>query len=63
MKYEVTLEFVVNPYGEDKELSQERLIGKADYAINNNLYRYNNLICDTIGFPGYMYVITKEKTL
>ena len=60
MKYKVTLEFVVHPYGDDRELPEEEIKEKADHAIKNNLEKYNSLICDTIGFPGDLYLIESE---
>ena len=60
MKYKVTIELIISPRGEDEELSSKELLAKADYAINNNLLKYENLVCETIGFPGEIDTVNAE---
>ena len=54
--YKVELEFVVNPYGEDKELPEEELLSKARYGVYNCLDKYSSQIADLLGFPGDVYI-------
>ena len=63
MKYKVELEFEVDDYYSDEfiENGDYTVESMADYAISNNLSKYEETICDAIGFPGTMDVIGYSK--